>query len=322
MISRVAESCFWLSRHLERLESSCRILQVQNAYLLDMSTQGSDRWKAASVILGENEHFQKLLKKGSYDPEIVQYELCWNADCVASLSSSLNKARENARCVREVLSIEFWEALNGLWLWYHSEQGKNTYDNNRYEFYRYVIERCLLLHGILQSSVCQDEAYEFLNLGLFLERASQTARTLDFKHHLLGPTKIAEESAKETTVWMMILLCCSAKDSYFRSDSRGLSGPDVVKFLLLDKTFPRSVRFCLEQAQSILDHIRHRMDEPLGEEGASLIGQVVHQLRREQIESVMERTIHVSLTDVVERVAKICEVLSREYFDVEVQGAV
>ena len=118
MISRVAESCFWLNRYVERVEVLARMLGVNFALQLDLELPKAERWRPLVVVCGQEADFLKRTEPDrADDPELVQEYLTWNEDNPSSLWSSLRAARENARTIRETISLEIWETLNDLWVW-------------------------------------------------------------------------------------------------------------------------------------------------------------------------------------------------------------
>src|SRR5215211_771757 len=173
MISRVAEHCYWMSRYLERAENTARILEVNQTLLLDFQVPLEQQWQPLLIICGIHDF------KGAGDAESVQEYMTWDADNLCSIASSVRAARENARIVRETISAEMWERVNAAYLWFQSAKARTLYDQNRHEFYSQIKRGNQTFTGVADGTMAHDEAWEFLQLGKYLERASQTARVLD-----------------------------------------------------------------------------------------------------------------------------------------------
>src|SRR6516225_7333436 len=199
MISRGAERCFWMSRYLERAENTARVLDVNQTLLLDFDVPTEQQWKPLLIISGIHDFAEHS------NAEAVQYHLTWAADCPCSIVTSLGHARENARIIREAISEEMWERINFYYLWLQGPVGRGMYDDNRNEFYSQIKRINQLLFGIAEGSMAHDEAWDFLRLGKYLERACQTARILDVKYHMLLPTPEHVGTPVDQAHWVAIL---------------------------------------------------------------------------------------------------------------------
>ena len=217
MISRVAESCFWLNRYVERVEVLSRMLGVNFAFQLDIELAATERWRPLVIVAGQEEDFLKRVEAPQADDgERVQEYLTWNEENPSSVYSSLRAARENARTIRETISLEMWETLNDLWVWLRSKDAHKLYERNRTTFYSRLRDQCLLFHGIAQATMLHEAPFEFMRLGTALERAGQTARVLDVRHHAVGPVDAAEEPPEAIAQWLTILRFCSGVEPFLK----------------------------------------------------------------------------------------------------------
>ena len=149
MISRVASSCFWLNRHIERVEVLARMLDVNLAFQLDVDLAEADRWRPLVIVGGQEQDFLARTAPALYDDaEEVQHYLTWDEEVPISLVSSLRWARENARTIRETISLEMFETLNDLWVWLGERSARRLYEDDRHAFYLRLRNQCLLFHGI------------------------------------------------------------------------------------------------------------------------------------------------------------------------------
>jgi len=184
MISRVADHCFWFGRYLERAESTARLLQTSANLALDGDLPPLQVWQPVVITAGEEAAF--LERRGAAalaDGEAVQEHLALDREVAASLTRSVQAARENARSIREVVSLEVWESINELHLWLQSGQAREEFDEHRYGFYRRVRSEAQLALGLLRGTMLHDTPLHFIWLGVIIERTGQTARILDVHHH-------------------------------------------------------------------------------------------------------------------------------------------
>ncbi|MGD2139450.1 MAG: alpha-E domain-containing protein [Burkholderiales bacterium] len=313
MISRVAESAFWLARYLERVEDIARMLYVNINFVLDVNLEGVPRWWPLVVAAGAEKEFRARAPEASRDDgETVQEFLCWDRDHPSSIASSLDRARENARTIRETISLEMWETLNGLSLWFNSADGRRRYQRERFEFYQYLRDQCVLFQGFALDTMLQSEAYHFMRLGTSLERAGQTARILDVKYHALGPTGRSIEWPREIAQWQAILRSCSAIEPYFKVAQGELSGQQVAEFLLFDEDFPHSVLRSLDQAQKFMQLVRPRGKAAHSMKALNLLRNQLDAMSMDEV--VMQVGLHKTLMWIVNSVADVCAAVENEYF--------
>lgn len=315
MIARVAESCFWLHRYVERVDNTARLLGVNFAFLLDVPGAAVERWRPLLVVAGVEQPYIARYGAGLLDDgDRVQDYLVWDESNPVSVANSLHYARENARTIRETLSLEAWAALNRFWLWLQAPETRELYRDERPVFYERIRESCHLFHGVCGDTLLHEEPFEFMRLGMFLERAAQTARILDTKYHSIGPTGEDGETSAEVAEWLAILRSCSAYEPYFKRVDGPLSGRAVAEFLLLDPSFPRSVLHCLLRAWNFLELIGQDRPEAIGRRSAGLLIDLLTRLRQTSIQQVLEGGLHATLTDVVDQLAVICNAVEEDYF--------
>lgn len=321
MICRVAESCFWMHRYLERVDATARALRVNGFYLLDTHLADTRQWRPLVIVAGEEERFAELLGEDRMeDGETVQRYLVWDERNPASIYNSLRGARENARTIRETISLEMWEAVNALWHWLRGEEARSRYADERAAFYEKIQEGCYLIQGITYNTMLHEEPFDFMRLGLSLERASQTGRILDVKHHALGPSTGDIESPAEIMEWQAILRSCSAYEPFFKRIGANLSGHAVARLLLLDPAFPRSVLHCLHRARNFLARIRNGDQAGRGEESTDALETLIGHLEEREIQDLLRSDTHEELTWVIDRTAEICDRIREEFFQIDGGG--
>jgi len=312
LISRVADHCFWYGRYLERAEGTARVLQVTRNLSLDAGLPADQTWQPVVVVCGEEAAFARRFGAGVYDAEVVQRYLTWDDENLSSMRRSIAAARENARSIREVVSLETWEATNELHLWMASPEAQARWRGDRHGFYRHVRNTCQLVLGFVQGTMLHDDPYDFIMLGMMLERAGQTARILDVHHHAL--TQGTANQVVEMAIFLALLRACSGFEPFMKRNRGAVTPPAVASFLVLDPQFPRSIRFSLATAHARLARIRPvgAVGTPGGEslERLRVLAEWIDQQRPAALEA--RSVLHDLLTRVVDDTAAICDAIGRE----------
>jgi uncharacterized alpha-E superfamily protein len=318
MISRVAEICFWFGRYLERAESTARTLMFTHDFSLDAERPAEQCWLPVVIVTGQEEQFnERFDRKALADGELVQNFITWDDENLASVVASVRAARSNARWVREVISVEAWGAINELYMWLCSDQARKEYAEQRRNFYERIRKGLQLCQGVLEGTMLHDQALDFIALGIMMERAGQTARTLDVHHHSLVNWQNRHQVV-EVAMWLALLRACGGLEPFLKTHRGNVSGTAVVSFLMFDARFPRSIGFALHHAYERLCSIRppEEHDLPGGQSLAEL------RVLDDWLEGVSKHplditTVHETLTHVVDESANICNILNSELFGAE-----
>jgi uncharacterized alpha-E superfamily protein len=311
MISRVAESLFWLGRYLERAESTARVCLVTRNIALDGDLEPRQAWHPAVIVSGQEEAYREAHGDEAFaDGELVQEWLTWEETNLASVRRSVGGARENARSIREVVSLETWEAVNELHLWMDS-QGRATWRADRHGFYRHVRQHAQLCLGVIHGTMLHDDAFSFIILGVMLERAGQTARILDVHHHALQ--RMGAHPVVELALWLSLLRACSGFEPFMKRFQGKASAATVARFLVLDGRFPRSVNHCLHIASSRLAKVR-AADADLRGHSLSALRALEAWVLDEAGPYIDAGDLHGFLTHVVDETHAICNDIGRELF--------
>jgi len=310
MISRVADHCFWLGRYLERAESMARVLGVTRNLALDAGLNPRHVWLPVIIVSGEEERFHARPDADADDGEQVQAYLAWDEQNPCSIRRCLAAARDNARSIREVVSLETWEALNALHLWVGSPRARAEWREDRHAFYRRIRTSAQSLHGIVRGTMLHDDALHFLELGMMLERAGQTARILDVHHHAFR--QLGAHDVVETALWLSLLRACSGFEPFMKLHRGRVTADAVARFLVLEPLFPRSVRFALDVAAIRLSRIRPAAEEELpgGEAQLRLVRFAAWVAGRER--DFDPARLHDLLTAVVDETSAIAQDIGRE----------
>jgi uncharacterized alpha-E superfamily protein len=315
MLSRVADALFWLSRYTERAENNARMVDVNLQTALDLQTVENNPqiWESIIFTLEDTELFKKLYPAFTGDA-VVDF-VTFERKNPNSIYSCLASARENARTVREQISVEMWEQINRLYLFFLSGEAKQMYQTSSYEFFKWILEGSQLFQGVTDATMSHDEGWEFIRLGTFLERADRTSRILDIKYHILLPSGEQVGGNIDTIQWMAVLKSCSALEPY-RKHYRGQVVPwKVAEFLVKNLTFPRSIVFCVDSLDYSLHKITgvDRADFQYKVEAERLSGKLLADLRYITTEEIFDFGLHEYLDKTQLRLIEINNAIYKEF---------
>ena len=316
MISRVADNCFWLGRYLERTEATARLLNVTRHLSMDAELEPRQCWLPVVIVIGEQ---PRIIDRTTEHPigytsgEQVERFMTWDDNNMSSIHQSVANARENARTIREVISLEMWEAINELYLWLNSEHARAEYANERAVFYRRIRDRCQLAAGLMRSTMLHEVPLNFIWLGMLLERGSQTARVVDVHHHAFTMREQSED-AIEAALWLSLLRACSGMEPFMKKHHGNVTGEAVAAFLTFEGAFPKSIAYSVREARSRFEVIRPPLEVDLpgmrtAQRLASLDAWVTHESTHGEAGDVHER-----LTYVVDEIGAICDSVGQELF--------
>jgi len=311
VISRVADHCFWFGRYLDRAESTARLLQVTRTLVFDADIPVTQCWKPLVIVAGVEPKFIELFGQDNIgNGELVQSYMTWEPENPVSLSTSVRSARESARVIRDVLSLESWEEINELYHWLDGDEAQVLYRQNREQFYRRVRKSTQLVLGLIRSTMLHDTPLSLLWAGAMLERAGQTARILDMHPHTM--TLESAHQIVEVALWLSLLRACSGYEAFVKKVQGRISAQAVASFLVFDRRFPRSLRYCLLSAKQILLHIWPEADRPgPGHSPYARLDALTTWLDKQE-STVNPNMIHALLTRVVDDTSVICSDIARE----------
>ncbi|SEJ40739.1 Uncharacterized conserved protein, Alpha-E superfamily [Cyclobacterium xiamenense] len=315
MLSRVANSIYWLGRYLERAENYARFIDVNFNLMLDLPGDLKEQWEPLILATGDKALYQA--KNQNYDMQEVIYFLAFDADNPNSLISSVSKARENARMIRENLTKETWEKLNET---YHfvkrGSEGKVWKKEDPRVFFESVKSQILLLYGIADSTVARTEGWYFRQLGQYLERADKTSRILDVKYHILLPSPKEVGSPLDFLHWMALLKSVTAFNTYRRL--YGTIDPSgVVEFLVLNQYFPRSVFFCLREAEQSLFKISGTNGSGFSNRAEKSMGELRSKLEFDDVNDIISTGLHEYLEHLQVKINHISNQINDNYFQIK-----
>ncbi|MCL2423895.1 MAG: alpha-E domain-containing protein [Micrococcales bacterium] len=296
MLSRIAESLFWIGRYVERADDTARLLDVHVQMLLEDPWQDEDLACRSLLSVMDRPAPQPPT---AADRDYVLNVLAYDQMAPSSIAGSLAAARENARRAREIISSELWEALNTTW----NALATQVEAVGPHDYFAWVRERGAVVAGIVDSTISRDDAWQFLVLGRSMERADMTARLLTTRA-LAGPNGPS---------WTTFLRSCGAHEAFLRTYHGSASGEQAAGFLLVDRLFPRSIVHALNQAEECLAGLEPVTDRAALDEARRHLG-----LTRTSLEYRRLATILDDLPGEMELVQRACtaasDAIRRRYF--------
>tara|TARA_R110002074_G_scaffold152936_1_gene307517 strand:+ start:89607 stop:90551 length:945 start_codon:yes stop_codon:yes gene_type:complete len=260
MLSRVAERLYWMARYLERAENTARLVKVFSSLMLDLPSGVGTNWRQLVDISDSPELFDKNYRTCG-ERNVIKFML-FDPDNPGSLFSSLSYARENARTSRDLVPSEGWEHVNELYLFAKKRLDRKTLIKDRYEFLSEIIMRCQQITGLLEGTMNNGDAYQFVRMGRNLERADMTTRQIDVGSTVIIATGVEQERL-ENRLWTYVLRSLSAHQMYRQSVRRRVSAGHVLAFLLQDMNFPRTIAHTLGEVLACFDKGLSHNDEPM-----------------------------------------------------------
>jgi len=315
MLSRVADSLYWMSRYIERAENNARLADVNLQLLVDLANQPQadtkQQWNPIISSLEENELFASLYEK--LDGRAAIDFVSLQKRNPNSIYSCLSRARENARTTREQISSEMWEQINRLYLFVKSESGKKLLRSSPFEFFKRITVGSHLFQGVTDATMTHGEGWDFIRIGKLLERADCTSRILDVKYHILLPSGEKVGGNIDTIQWMAVLKSCSALEAYRKIYVGQLTPWKVAEFVITHSAFPRSIRFSVDCLDSALHHISGSSDSRFANEAERLSGRLRSDLDYVTIGDIFNFGLHEYLEQIQERLVEIDDALYSTY---------
>ena len=288
MLSRVADSIYWMARYVERAENVARFVDVNLNLVIDLGPDVDHQWAPLVYTTGDHEAFHKRFGLATQD-NVVQF-LTFDEENANSILSCLKAARENARMVREIISSQMWEEVNKFYMMVRDAKSDRA-NSSHYEFFNQVKNFGALIEGVAESTMSRGEAWYFRRLGRFLERADKTSRILDVKYFLLLPSAQEVGTQFDTNQWAALLKSASALEMYRKTYGR-ITPLQVAEFLILNRDFPRALRFCLMRAEQSLLAISGTPPGTHSNVAEQRIGRLRSELDYTTIQEVIDGGLH------------------------------
>ncbi|MDF2176823.1 alpha-E domain-containing protein [Aliiglaciecola sp. CAU 1673] len=304
MLSRVAETLYWLARYVERAENVARLINVNNLLLMDLPKGASAGWEPLIDIIGVREVYLQV--GGDFSEKSILKFLTVDERNPSSILNSMRNARENTRTVREVMPRQVFEAVNSLNYYIKENAADALSKRGRFGFLEKVIESVHEIFGTLDATISHDLGYDFIRFGSLLERADMTSRILDVRSANL--LDMPSTKPFENIQWMSVLRSLSAYQMYRREMGVRIRPEDVLQFLLKSRTFPRSVTFCLSKLKYLMQ------DAPNNALMLDRIDHSINELQKQDVDSLKGKVLHDYIDELQIDLADIHSQLAEQYF--------
>ncbi|HVU24772.1 MAG TPA: alpha-E domain-containing protein [Opitutus sp.] len=290
MLSRVAHCLYWMSRYIERADNLARLLDVNLQLLLDFqdvtTTAREEHWDSILLSSGDEKLFEEHYDCA--DNRNVTEFFAFDKRNPNSILSCVYGARENARMIRDQISLEMWEVINELYLYLRDRTTEEIWATGPGEFFNNIKRSAHLFHGLADSTYSRSEGWEFIQFGRYLERADKTTRILDVKYHILLPSATDVGGAIDTAQWQAVLRSASALEAYRRFYVREILPWKVAEFLIFSDSFPRSLYFCVNEIDTYLRRILDETGQRPRSEAARRSRRLVADLQSLTITEVLQ----------------------------------
>jgi uncharacterized alpha-E superfamily protein len=289
MLSRVAESIFWMSRYTERAENVARFIDVTLNLCLEQGLAGPNPWEALVYTTGDQEIFKQLY--GVANQENVINFLTFDENNPNAIITCLRNARENARTSRDIISSQMWEELNKFYLLVRDARRDAAAVSSPYDFFGRIKQAGYSLEGVITGTMSHGEAWHFSRLGSMVERADKTSRILDVKYYLLLPDIHDVGTPVDIMQWGMLLKSASALEMYRKHYGR-LDRKQIVEFLVLNRDFPRAIHFCIRRAEHSLLSITGGREGTYSNKAEQRLGRLRAELDFLSVDEIMQQGLH------------------------------
>ena len=311
LLSRVAESVYWMSRYIERAENVARFVDVNLNLMLDAPQSAAQQWAPLIETSGDRVVFAERFGEPSRD-NVIHF-LTFDSENPNSILSCVRAARENARTVRDTISSEMWEQANKLYLFVNDAVRDGAAERSLPDFYSRLKMGCHLFQGITDSTMSHNEAWRFIRLARKLERADKTTRILDVKYFVLLPSAADVGSAIDDVQWAAVLKSVSGFEMYRKRFGR-IAPKRVAEFLLLDPEFPRSVRYCVKNAADALSAITGTPRGSFRNAAEQMLGQLNGELDFTGAGEIIKSGLHEFLDETQTKLNTIDDSIFQTFF--------
>lgn len=320
LLSRAADSLYWMSRYLERAEHSARLINVHLNTMVGQSSQASmSHWQRLFESLHTPTPVNDAGEAQVQDAYAAIQGLTFDRQNPNSLVACISAARENARQIREQLSTEMWEQVNRMYLNLNQRSFDQVWNDQPHAFFRDVENNAFLFQGISGSCMMHDEGWRFIQIGGYLERAISTATLVNAHYRLYEQNRRDPLPTDEYLQWVGLLKSCSAFEAYCRTYTPTLHTAHIAEFLLLNSVLPRSLHFCADRMHQAAQQIGSINGSPRAQRLIRLTGRLQAKVRYGQIDEIFEDGLHKFLDDVVAQCSQIHSAIYAAYVDYPIE---
>jgi uncharacterized alpha-E superfamily protein len=319
MLSRAANSIYWMSRYVERAENVARFITVNIHLMLDLSVESASQWMPLVVTTGNEKLFKERYGENAGTQENVLRFLIFDEKNPNSIASCVRAARENARSVRQSISSEMWETVNRMHLSVRRAATSDAVREAPFDFLEEVKNTTHLFIGLTESTMTNNEAWHWGRMGRLLERADQTSRIVDVKYYFVLPTIEYVGMPYDNLHWAALLKSATAFEMYRKRYPR-IAPKWVTEFLLLDREFPRSIRYCLIKAEQSLHSITGAPVGTFQSPAEQKLGRLRSDFDFARIDEIIDFGLHEYLDKFQSRLIGVGNMIFDEFFAAKMSG--
>ena len=301
MLSRVADHLYWLSRYLERAEHTARLLEIGVTLSADRTPESASRQGVRILCALQAPDAQRA---GQADFPVLAVDLTVG-ERDESLLACVSHARENARQVREQISVDMWEELNRLYLRLNAARDDRSWQEQPEDLFRDVRHSVYLFKGMTSSTMVRGEGWQYMDLARFLERAINTSMLLDVHLREFNEGLRTIVDTTEYVEWLSVMRCCASYDAYTRVYTAAIRPLHVLDFLALNAEFPRSLRFCADRIEESLK----RLSRLAGRTHPARVERLAGLLRASLQFVQIDELLHGDLLQTLEHVRRQCRLI-------------
>jgi uncharacterized alpha-E superfamily protein len=314
MLARDADSVYWMARYIERAEHVARILWVNSNLLVDVGDLApalQDRqWESVLTIF----HAGRPAETNGSIGVWMRHFMTFSQENPNSIINCLNRARENARGVRELISSEMWENLNALYWALQAEDAPRMFEESHDEFFRSIMTGSLMFQGLTDQTMTHDQRWLFAQLGKYLERITVTCRVIETKFNILHKAEAMLEAPLRNIHWMAVLRSCCSIEAYRRNHVGDMDPLKVAAFLLLESKFPRSVRYAVHHAHQAISQLRREINPPTVDNAERILGRLDTQLEYAEMTEILTEGLPAYLQQIQSQIADSAMAVQKAYF--------
>ncbi|MEQ9642204.1 MAG: alpha-E domain-containing protein [Alphaproteobacteria bacterium] len=316
LLARFAENAFWMARYVERVENLARILDVNETFARD--AHGVQEWRPILRLHSDEEVFFEHYKVADAKSVVRFYTIDRrNPNCIVN---AIHGARENARSLRHLISLETWTQINTFWNWAADLRAHDLSLNNLSRLCSQIKEGCELHTGIARNTMYRDQVWLFYQLGELIERCDQTTRLVDIKYHALTPLTESAGSPVDVGQWNALLRSVAGYHGYRRIFPRQMTPATVSRFILFDPHFPRSMTFCVGDIRELIHDLLNQ--EELAQAKFPMFAvNALEKMRYPKHSDIEPAKMHAFLDDVQVKLMDLTKDIDTVFFQSETRAA-
>lgn len=309
MLGRTASGLFWMMRYLERFENTARLIDAGFRMSLTRTRTPAGEWESVLTTAGTRDAYIRD-HDGFRTRDVIDF-LFVGDDNPSSLLASITAARENARMTRTALTRDVWEAINETWLQFKQDLASKTYKTDVQDVLSLVRQQSALVKGSISATMLRNDIFRFAQLGIFIERADNTARILDTKYYVLLPSSASVGSSLDQVQWEMILRSASAERSFHWLHGGEVSPAAIIEFLIHDVRLPRSIAYCYDRIIETLSELEAEYDRRTASH--DLAARHEAHLTGSTSETIIGSGLHEFLVDFIARNESLSRQIDKDY---------